>query len=845
MFKKTLFQLHWFFGITAGLVLALMGITGATVSFQDELLNLLNPSVLKVEKLDSGVLPPAELVRKVEAIEGKQVSMLWVGVDSDSAARIFFTPPPGERRGQLRYVDPYTGEYQGDANGQGFFNLMLQLHRFLAIGQTGRQITGACTLMLIFFCLSGLYLRWPRKALNWRAWLTLDWAKKGRSFNWDLHAVAGTWCMIFYLMAALTGLSWSYEWYNKGLQKLFSDTPPHEQQRKGGRGQPGPAGPAPTADYEAIWASLQKAAGPGLSLYNVRMPPVAGQPATVFYLLKNSPHERAFNQIVLDPANGVIKKHERYDDKSYKAQLLSSIYALHVGSYWGLTGRILVTVASLTMPLFFITGWLLYLDRRRKKRQVKQARQGFAATGSDAPSWLIGFASQSGFAEQLAWQTAGQLQAAGLPVRVQPLAAIKEDDLQNAGNALFVVSTFGDGEAPDSARGFERKVLGQSLDLSRLKYSVLALGDRQYPHFCGFATRIQQWLSERGASALFAPVQVDSGDAQALHHWQQQLGQLTGGAPSANWQAPSYNNWTLEQRRLLNPGSCGSAVYLLALGTPDTHLTWQAGDLVEVMPRQSALAVEHFLDGLGLASDSPVHLDGLKETLAQALAGRQLPANRGHLVGLHAQALVDALIPLSLREYSIASIPEDGQLQLIVRQERHADGSLGLGSGWLTEYAAVGSAISLRIRRNSGFHLPAEPRPLILLGNGTGLAGLRSLLKARIAKGQQPNWLFFGERNAEHDFYCRDELQDWLAKGVLTRQDLAFSGEQAQKIYVQDRLREAAEDVRQWLADGAAIYICGSLQSMAAGVDQALIDIVGAEAVEQLIEEGRYRRDVY
>ena len=138
MFKKTLFHLHWIFGITAGLVLALMGITGATVSFQDELLNLLNPSVLKVEKLDSGVLPPAELVRRVEATEGKQVAMLWVGVDSGTAARVFFTPPPGERRGQLRYVDPYTGTYQGEANGQGFFDLMLQLHRFLAMGQSGR-----------------------------------------------------------------------------------------------------------------------------------------------------------------------------------------------------------------------------------------------------------------------------------------------------------------------------------------------------------------------------------------------------------------------------------------------------------------------------------------------------------------------------------------------------------------------------------------------------------------------------------------------------------------------------------------------------------------------------------
>lgn len=845
MFKKTLFQLHWFFGITAGLVLALMGITGATVSFQDEILDWLNPTVLKVQKLDGGVLPPAELVRKVEATEGKQVAMIWGGIDTDSASRIFFTPPPGERRGQLRYVDPYTGDYQGDVSGLGFFNLMLQLHRFLAIGDTGRQITGACTLMLLFFCLSGLYLRWPRKALNWRAWLTLDWAKKGRSFNWDLHAVAGTWCLIFYLLAALTGLSWSYEWYNKGLQKLFSDSP-HSEQRKGGRGGPPSAGGAPlVADYDAMWASIQKAAGPDLSQFNIRMPPAGGMPATVYYLLKTSPHERALNQITLDPATGVVKRVDRYDEKSYKAQLLTSIYALHTGSYWGITGRVLVTVASLTMPLFFITGWLLYLDRRRKKRQVKQARQGFSDTQSDASSWLIGFASQSGFAEQLAWQTAGQLQAAGLPVRVQPLAAVSEEDLQQASNALFVVSTFGDGEAPDSARGFERKILGQPLSLSALKYSVLALGDRQYPHFCGFATRIQQWLAERGAQSLFSSVQVDSGDPEALHHWQVHLSQLTGAVPGANWQAPSYNNWTLEQRQLLNPDSSGSGVYLLGLSAPDASFTWQAGDLVEVMPRQSTWAVEHLLDGLGLSAHTPVHLDGLQETLAQALASRQLPENRGHLVGLHAQALVDALIPLNMREYSIASIPQDGVLQLIVRQERHPDGSLGLGSGWLTEHAPLGAAISLRLRRNSGFHLPAEPCPLILLGNGTGLAGLRSLLKARIAQGQQPNWLLFGERNAAHDFYCRDELQGWLASGELARLDLAFSRDQAHKVYVQDRLREAADELRRWLADGAAIYICGSLNGMAAGVDQTLIDLLGADAVQQLIEQGRYRRDVY
>lgn len=842
MLKKSLFQLHWFFGISAGLVLALMGITGAAVSFQDEILRTLNPSVLHVEKQIAGVLPPAELVEKIESASGKTVSMLWVETDSGNAARVIFTAPPGERRGQMRYFDPYTAEFMGDATGQDFFGLMLQLHRFLAMGDTGRQITGACTLILLFFCLSGLYLRWPRQWKNWRAWLTLDWKKKGRSFNWDLHSVAGTWCLMFYLLAALTGLSWSYEWYNKGLTRLLSDSPQNERGRSG-RG-PAPSGPAPTADYAAMWSSIYSAAGPGLSSYNVRMPPVAGQPATVFYLLKDSPHDQARNQITLDPVTGAVSRHDRYSDKSLKAQLLTSIYALHVGSYFGMVGRIILTIAALSMPLFFVTGWLLYLDRRRKKRQIKDARKGLEQPGSDAPAWLIGFASQSGFAEQLAWQTAGQLQAAGLPVKVQPLADVSEQDLRNSSNALFVVSTFGDGEAPDSARGFERKVLGRAPSLESLNYAVLGLGDRQYQHFCGFARRLHTWLGEHGGKTLFAPVEVDGGDSYALRHWQQQLGLLTGQAPVDTWQAPSYDNWTLTRRELMNPDSSGAPVYLLGLTAPSTS-SWLAGDLVEVLPRNGAWAIEHFLDGLGIDGRATVELDGLSQSLEQALASRQLPENRAHLVGLHAQALVNALVPLALREYSIASIAADGVLELIVRQELHPDGSLGIGSGWLTEHVPVGSHISLRVRCNSGFHLPNEPVPMILLGNGTGLAGLRSLLKARIADGQQRHWLLFGERNREHDFLCRAELEEWLINGDLARLDLAFSRDQAEKIYVQDRLRESAGELKKWLADGAVIYICGSLQGMASGVDQVLNDVLGADEVERLIEQGRYRRDVY
>jgi sulfite reductase (NADPH) flavoprotein alpha-component len=852
--KKVLFQLHWFFGITAGLVLALMGITGALYSFEDEILDVLNPQTLFVQPREHQ-LSLTEMVRKVQAQAHDTVSMFRIEVDGNRIAQVWFKPAPGERRGEMRNFDPYTGEFKDDAIGQDFFGFVLNLHRFLAAGEYGKQVTAACTLILVFFCLSGLYLRWPRQALNWRVWLTLDWAKKGRSFNWDLHSVFGTWCLIIYLLLAVTGLIWSYDWVSNGMNKLIGDPPvPGEQRRGGGGPRPG-GGPKDVApaeaiapDYDAIWDTLQKTAGPDLKGYNLRLPQAPGQMAVIYYILKTAPHPRALNQITLDPANGQLKAVSRYTDKGYGAQLLLSNYSLHTGSYWGLPGRIVITAAALLMPLFFITGWLLYLDRRRKKREIRNARgevSGDAsAYGSQGPAWLIGFASQSGFAEQLAWQTAGQLQSAGLPVRVQRLADMTEQDLNQSRNALFVVSTFGDGEAPDSARGFERKLLGRPLALENLNYAVLGLGDRQYQHFCGFAQRLHGWLAERGGSTLFAPVEVDSGDSRALQHWQHQLGELTGSTPGDAWKAPDYQSWALAQREWLNPESVGSKVFLLGLTAPD-DTRWEAGDLVEILPRNSVAAVEQFLAGMGIAAQTPVNVDGLKESLGQALASRQLPASRGHLVGSHAQALVDALVPLAMREYSIASVPDDGFLQLIVRQELHPDGSLGLASGWLTEHAALGDAISLRVRRNSSFHLPTEPTPLILIGNGTGLAGLRSLLKARIAEGEQRNWLLFGERNVAHDFHCGDELQGWLASGDLARLDLAFSRDQAEKIYVQDRLRQAGDELRRWVADGASIYICGSLEGMASGVDETLKALLGDERVEALIEQGRYRRDVY
>jgi sulfite reductase (NADPH) flavoprotein alpha-component len=154
--------------------------------------------------------------------------------------------------------------------------------------------------------------------------------------------------------------------------------------------------------------------------------------------------------------------------------------------------------------------------------------------------------------------------------------------------------------------------------------------------------------------------------------------------------------------------------------------------------------------------------------------------------------------------------------------------------------------VRLRLRAHERFRLGANAgRPLIAIGNGSGLAGLRALLKARIAEGRIDNWLLFGERNQIHDFLLRDELQDWRDGGQLAHLDLAFSRDQPTRRYVQDVLSDEAVRLRDWIERGAAIYVCGSLQGMAGGVHEALAAILGAPVLERLAAEGRYRRDVY
>lgn len=481
------------------------------------------------------------------------------------------------------------------------------------------------------------------------------------------------------------------------------------------------------------------------------------------------------------------------------------------------------------------TGLCRGLRRRRLRAAAEQAAGTAAGTAIS-----VVYATQAGTAESLARRTAGLLRDAGRGVR---LLGLDQWDVQQAsGDVLFVVSTYGEGDPPDMAAGFARRSLDRPAPLTGLRYGVLALGDSEYANFCGFGRRLDAWLRHQGAQSLFDRIDVDNVDAGALRHWQHQVGVLAGSTDQPDWSAPSYASWRLARRELINPDSVGGGCYLIGLTAPAGEAThWEAGDVAEIGPHHSPAAVQALLQGLHLDAED-VLADG--ETVAARLARSQWPEPPAPGV-LPLREWLERLKPLPHREYSIASIPADGHLELLVRQWWREDGSLGAGSGWLTVHAAVGGAIDLRLRRNARFHAPAGDNPLVLIGNGTGIAGLRALLKARIAAGCRRNWLLFGERSRAHDFFFADEIQAWQAQGWLERVDLAFSRDQTQRIYVQDRLREAAAAVRDWAAAGACIYVCGSLQGMAPAVDAELRAALGPALLEQLAEQGRYRRDVY
>lgn len=840
MLKKTLFQLHWFFGITAGLILSIIGVTGALYSYDQQILKWFNQDSYVVQVADSPKLTPDQIYQKLLTKDPElQINSITM-MQAPDASSIVNIKKEGERKGLDLMINPYTGDTLPQVQGKEVFQFILRLHRNLTLGPVGTQITGACALMLIYFVLSGIYLRWPKKH-TLKQWVFIKPKLKGRNFIWDLHAVVGTWVIVFYLLFAVTGLYWSYDWWRDGMFKVMGVDRPQPMQMMQGKGshdgehQHKISNDDVTQALYKTWNGFSQSYPNGFSSLTLTIPKKNNNQVDLTFVDPSPQHERARNTATYDYATNKIDALKKYEDKKLNEKIMTSMLPVHRGSFFGPIWQFIAMLASLAMPLFFVTGILLYLKRRKQKKLTAQAKQSHivlpnSSTSKDA--WLIVYASQTGTAEQIAWHTSASLQEKQQFVTVKAIHKIDATDLSNHSRILFIISTYGTGDAPDLATGFVKKIMTQKLDLSHLNYAVLALGSKEYvDSYCQFGHMVNEWLKQQNALPFFQPIEVDNLDPNAIELWYTSLAQSTQLDLNIVEEDIHFENCTLLSKKHSNPESQGAPIYLLNFDIP-TDMTWKAGDIAETQPMNTRVHIQAFL--------SENNLDINNEKFYSLLADKDLKH-------FSTDKQLEDLPTLPTREYSIASIPEQGYLQLVVRLHSSTEEPFeyGLGSGWLCKYTDIGSKVALRIRTNENFHLIADNRPIILIGNGTGIAGLMSLLQQRKQLNYKNNWLIFGERQKGKDFTYQAELENLQSMDYLVHLDLAFSRDADNGYYVQHKLKHQALELKKWVSEGAIIYVCGSINTMAREVDEMLIHILGEELVDELRETDRYKRDVY
>jgi sulfite reductase (NADPH) flavoprotein alpha-component len=508
----------------------------------------------------------------------------------------------------------------------------------------------------------------------------------------------------------------------------------------------------------------------------------------------------------------------------------------------------------------------------------------------------IVFGTDTGNSKKLASAFSMLAKKKGLRVKLQSLDHYRPEDIAREEYFFVIVSTHGDGDPPEAAKKFYTYIHGQSIGLEKLHFGVLALGDTAYPMFCKTGEDIDSRLNNLGGKRVLALQKCDTDYEQTASVWFESVLRILDSHSTTPASMPSpgqtssrknFRGTVISNVRLSGRKSL-KRTHHLELSVPGVSYT--PGDSIGIVPENQDELVNAILKEAGINGETAIAYRQKEDTLYDLLkrrinilylpervvkqyalvVGQEIPPTRIDLLNLlkiypvkdasQFEEVIQILEPIIPRLYSISSSLQvhADEVHLTIAQSCFTINEVvtyGLCSNYLVNLKE-GDSFDFYVHPNGSFRLPDGENDIIMIGPGTGIAPFRSFLEERDATGATGrSWLFFGDQHFESDFLYQTEIQQFAGNGVLTHVNVAFSRDQAEKIYVQKRIRECGEEFFQWMESGASVFLCGSMNPMSHDVEQTILGVIenfGSRSSDEAMaylstmkEEGRYLKDVY
>lgn len=380
--RKIFRNIHLWLSVPFGILITLICFSGAALVFEKEVMELCHRELYFVKKVEAAPLPMEQLMTKVAATLPDSVSVTGVNISSDPerAYQVTLSKP---RRASM-YVDQYTGEITGKYERAPFFNFMFRMHRWLLDSMKqdggifwGKMIVGTSTLMFVFVLISGVVVWWPRTRKALKNSLKIVANKGWRRFWYDLHVAGGMYALVFLLAMALTGLTWSFQWYRTGFYKTFGvEVQPSmghgnaaaNATAKGGKRDGKPEGRegrgahrySPYTNWQQVYEQLAEA--------NPDYKQISVSDGSASVAVPRFGNQRGTDRYKFNPRNGEITETTFYKDLDNSGKIRGWIYSVHVGSWGGMLTRILTFVAALIGASLPLTGYYLWIRKKIKRR---------------------------------------------------------------------------------------------------------------------------------------------------------------------------------------------------------------------------------------------------------------------------------------------------------------------------------------------------------------------------------------------------------------------------------------------------------------------------------------------